>query len=471
MPPVYCFDSSAEKDVNFQVKPSWVEGLPKVRGKYGCPTTETYESSVAVRKSGCTDEQLMQQLIEEVYLPLYPNCGKIVERDDNGVFLRGPIILKTDSGQGRLVATFSSLNFREQMQQRGVYLVLSLPNSTSCTQEQDQLYQEFKGKTRAMTDKVYSDKLASRSIRIKSLKEELNLIRNLESTEANPHEIDLLNQLKEALRAPSLTNDDLSLIVCGKPNDSPNLSPFASTFTKEKIIKCFYRVGYVPFTRNCLKSEYVRHELGEATQDTTLEDLVNEYEGAKLDLKAQGFNVDGIFDAEIATATNLKRKDTEDDQVQALVARKGAFSASAIFTNIGTMCVTSSAILKAQRIQLEAEAKKREDVLKKKDSTKNKRLEAARVANEKRIKGEALRASDLKNVIMFVLPLTGATEAPSQYQTRPMIEERLNRLEKSWWEYIPDVIAMEINDHEDNIEVDALAVEVDEEYEILMEDI
>ena len=93
------------------------------------------------------------------------------------------------------------------------------------------------------------------------------------------------------------------------------------------------------------------------------------------------------------------------------------------------------------------------------------------MANEKIIKGEALRASDLKNVIMFVLPLTGATEAPSQYSTRPMIEERLNRLEKSWWEYIPDVIAMEINDHEDNIEVDALAVEVDEEGEILMEDI
>ena len=140
------------------------------------------------------------------------------------------------------------------MQQRGVYLVLSLPNSTSCTQEQDQLYQEFKGKTRAMTDKVYSDKLASRTIRIKSLKEELSLIRNLESTEANPHEIDLLNQLKEALRAPSLTNDDLSLIVCGKPTDSPNLSPFASTFTKEKIIKCFHRVGYVPFTRTASRA-------------------------------------------------------------------------------------------------------------------------------------------------------------------------------------------------------------------------
>ena len=72
---------------------------------------------------------------------------------------------------------------------------------------------------------------------------------------------------------------------------------------------------------------------------------------------------------------------------------------------------------------------------------------------------------------MFVLPLSGATEALSQYTTRPWIEERLAQLEKSWWEYIPDVIAVEINENEDDIEVDALAVEVDEEGEILMEDI
>ena len=45
MPHVYYFDSSAENNGNFQVKPSWVNGLPQVRGKYGCP--ETYESSVA----------------------------------------------------------------------------------------------------------------------------------------------------------------------------------------------------------------------------------------------------------------------------------------------------------------------------------------------------------------------------------------------------------------------------------------
>ena len=45
--------------------------------------------------------------------------------------------------------------------------------------------------------------------------------------------------------------------------------------------------------------------------------------------------------------------------------------------------------------------------------TKNKRLEAAQAANEKRKKGENLRASDLKSVIMYVLPIAGSVDSPS----------------------------------------------------------
>ena len=56
MPHIYCFGSSADNSENFQVKPNWVQGIPKVRGKYGCPTTETYDSSVAVSNIGCSDE-------------------------------------------------------------------------------------------------------------------------------------------------------------------------------------------------------------------------------------------------------------------------------------------------------------------------------------------------------------------------------------------------------------------------------
>ena len=43
-----------------------------------------------------------------------------------------------------------------------------------------------------------------------------------------------------------------------------------------------------------------------------MEDLAQEYEEAKMTLLDQGFNVEGIFDAEIPTATAPRRKETED---------------------------------------------------------------------------------------------------------------------------------------------------------------
>jgi len=81
MPPVYIFDTSAKNTDNFKVKELWVNNLPKLRGRYGCLTTEEYPSSVSVRASGYTDEDLFQQLISWIYLPLFPNCSQQCEWD------------------------------------------------------------------------------------------------------------------------------------------------------------------------------------------------------------------------------------------------------------------------------------------------------------------------------------------------------------------------------------------------------
>ena len=86
----------------------------------------------------------------------------------------------------------------------------------------------------------------------------------------------VLDRLKTVMRTTSLTNEDLSLILNGAPDDPIYKSPFFSVFTKSKILNCFRRVGYAPFTRAYLKSEYIRHELGEDLEDYTLEDLVQE---------------------------------------------------------------------------------------------------------------------------------------------------------------------------------------------------
>ena len=68
---------------------------------------------------------------------------------------------------------------------------------------------------------------------------------------------DVLNKLKIAMRQPSLSNTDLTRIVNGDDGDEFDKRPFESTFTKEKIIRCFRRVVYTPFTRECLNIKYI----------------------------------------------------------------------------------------------------------------------------------------------------------------------------------------------------------------------
>ena len=85
----------------------------------------------------------------------------------------------------------------------------------------------------------------------------------------------------------------------------------------------FWFFGCAPFTIECLKSPYIRHELGEKQEDTCLDELVNNYEEEKLDLKKEWFNVEGIFDAGIPTPTNIIRKEIEYEQVKELIESKG----------------------------------------------------------------------------------------------------------------------------------------------------
>ena len=104
-------------------------------------------------------------------------------------------------------------------------------------------------------------------------------------------------------------------------------------------MKCNAKVGFVPFTRACLKNKNVRHELGQKESNDDTEKVVNEYYLAKRELKDLGFRTEGIFDVQLSTATSLKRKEREEDQSRTLLKKKGAFSASAIYANLGTMCV------------------------------------------------------------------------------------------------------------------------------------
>ena len=60
------------------------------------------------------------------------------------------------------------------------------------------------------------------------------------------------------------------------------------------------------------------------------------------------------------------------------------------------------------------------------------------------MQGDRLKLTDWKRIIMYVLPKSGSTEAPSRYNTMAKIQERLEQLEKPWHQYIlpPGAVAM-----------------------------
>lgn len=76
IPPMYIFDSGAKVEDNFRVKMQWLEGLPTVTGRFGCPTMIESASFYSVRTRGSMDDSLLNSYIDDVILPLYPNIAK-----------------------------------------------------------------------------------------------------------------------------------------------------------------------------------------------------------------------------------------------------------------------------------------------------------------------------------------------------------------------------------------------------------
>ena len=87
LPPMYIFDSCAKNDDNFRVRVQWLDGLPTVTGRYGCPTRVESSSFYSVRTRGSMDDSLLNDYIDKVLLPLYPNISKHATFDTSGKFL------------------------------------------------------------------------------------------------------------------------------------------------------------------------------------------------------------------------------------------------------------------------------------------------------------------------------------------------------------------------------------------------
>jgi hypothetical protein len=86
---MYVFDSGAKNECNYGVKLSWLEGLPVVNQRFGCPERVEVASFYSVRAKGSMENSLFHDYIDRVVLPLYPNINKTAKCDPNtGKFLR-----------------------------------------------------------------------------------------------------------------------------------------------------------------------------------------------------------------------------------------------------------------------------------------------------------------------------------------------------------------------------------------------
>jgi hypothetical protein len=380
LPPFYIYDSSAKSDENFRVKVCWLEGLPSVSGRYGCPTLVESDSFYAVRPRGSMDYTLLNHYIETVIIPLYPNMSKTAEFDQvTGKLNCGPVILKVDAGPGRIVSSEHVLAQREALFERGLIIIMGLPNATSVQQEMDALYGPFKSATYARGEKVVQAKLKQRGLARKNGDRLQSAVLNLDFS-------------------------NLPTIVNGTSDDEAQDRPFNAHFKKEKILWSWRKVGFVPFTRSCLANKRVRKELGQHNKDKALEDLQFKYDVLVDALEGIGHNP-GIFEATIPMVVHVERAETETAQVEQLLKSGKAFSASGQWNHCDSRIGNAGVTLRAQKQQLQINEATRLKAADKRSETQHNALEKARAALAKyKFDAQSLTEKDWGDVVRWVLP-------------------------------------------------------------------
>ena len=90
------------------------------------------------------DDSLFQLYVEKIVLNTYSNTSRTIEQYyRTGQILKGPFLLKVDSGTGRLSKSKDNFDFRRRIWERGVVIIIGIPNSKETTQEMDDTFQTF----------------------------------------------------------------------------------------------------------------------------------------------------------------------------------------------------------------------------------------------------------------------------------------------------------------------------------------
>ena len=286
------------------------------------------------------------------------------------------------------------------MHQVGVYMGPGLPNTISATQKMDGLYETFKGMCDRSAQNVFTWKVYDRSWAVEKLR---NKDREDGFVEAD----------EKIIKPAQLNNNNLPEITNGKPGYPVENKLFDYCFTHAKIFNSWLNIGFVPFSQNPLKHKKVRYMLGKGrgSDDTreTIEKVQANYGKLKKDVKEAGINL-FVFHAKLSVHKHESMAKTEDEQVEALLKGKSAFSAGRQCCELGFQLQGSSAIIRAQQEQLKQHAEESAKAAAKKNNDELAKLEKVKSALARFHAPDKTRASEWKAISSFVLPRHSSTE-------------------------------------------------------------
>jgi hypothetical protein len=233
----------------------------------------------------------------------------------------------------------------------------------------------------------------------------------------------------------SLDFSDLATVVNGVDGDVITDRPFDCNFSRAKILASWAKIGFVPFTRNCVNNIKVRKELGQNVRDLELEDLQMRYDVVVDVVEAERRLNPGIFDATIPSAVHVDRAATKELQVQELLKGGKAFSESGLWNMCDSRIGNAGVTLRAQKRQHEIN----EEVDKKTQANLKVLLERAQIALERyTVDGNSLSDKDWGDIVRWVLPEANVTFLLKDLKKKDQIVAKLATLPNDWTSYIPN---------------------------------
>jgi hypothetical protein len=291
-PPHFQFKSMAKSEETKRFSDNILKDFKQTIGKFGHSERQHFDPTIGANERGGMDAVEFSKYLLGLVKTLYPDVSDLPHRR---------VIVKCDSGPGR-----ENLEMLAQLRVLGVYLFPSVPNSSSVTQEMDQLYSLFKSIVR----------------------------RNLE----------ILFDARLRASKSSVGREDVGLLVFGGVWTSNDGSvevelenAFERSFSTEKVRHAWEVVGAVPLTRACLNDSKVRHEIFIA-QDGTVssegdplsvlyDDLQQANNMVVTQLFELGYNKADLFAAKVvrrqeAVVAARVTEDYSQEQIEALAAAK-----------------------------------------------------------------------------------------------------------------------------------------------------